>query len=77
MANQELKLDLRGVACPMNFVKTQLFLDKLQSGDRVEVFLDKGEPMESVSKSVVQEGHHLEESEELEDGYCRILIRKA
>lgn len=71
------KLDLRGVACPMNFVKTQLFLDKLSSGDRVEVLLDQGEPVESVSKSVVQEGHVLEESQVAEEGHCRILIRKA
>lgn len=73
----ELKtLDLRGVACPMNFVKTQLFLDKMSSGEKVEVLLDQGEPFESVSKSVVQEGHVVEENQAFEEGHCRILIRK-
>ena len=40
----EFDLDLRGVACPMNFVKTRLFLDKIQEGDLVRVLLDGGEP---------------------------------
>ena len=71
------KLDLRGVACPMNFVKTQLFLDKLASGEQVEVVLDQGEPAQSVNKSVVQEGHLLEENQLMDGGLCRLLIRKA
>ncbi len=54
------QLDLRGVACPMNFVKTRLFLDKIPSGDTVEVQLDNGEPVESVSASVTAEGHTVE-----------------
>ena len=73
----EHKLDLKGVACPMNFVKTQLYLDKLKEGELLEVILDQGEPAESVTKSVVQEGHCLEVQEEFQDNYFRIVIRKS
>ena len=71
------KLDLKGVACPMNFVKTQLFLDKLNEGELLEVILDLGEPSESVSKSVIQEGHTVELNETIDDTHCRIVIRKS
>ena len=71
------KLDLKGVACPMNFVKTQLFLDKLNKGDLLEVTLDIGEPSESVSQSVVAEGHQVESNEAIDKTYCRIVIRKS
>ncbi|MBU6451595.1 MAG: sulfurtransferase TusA family protein [Cyanobacteria bacterium REEB67] len=71
------QLDLRGVACPMNFVKTKLRLDKLEGGDLLEVLLDKGEPFESVSESVQADGHVLEKAE-LDPGqsFATLLIRK-
>lgn len=70
------ELDLRGVACPMNFVKTRLFLDKIQAGDILKVTLDAGEPVESVSSSIQSEGHTIEETVEIEaDVFC-LTIRK-
>jgi sulfite reductase (ferredoxin) len=75
MARHEL--DLRGVACPMNFVKTRLFLDKMQPGDTVTVFLDQGEPVESVSSSVQAEGHAIESSLAMPEGYFAVSIKKA
>jgi TusA-related sulfurtransferase len=75
MSNYEL--DLRGVACPMNFVKTKLFLDKMRPGDRLVVLLDAGEPVESVSSSVEAEGHRVEQMQELPDGHFSVAIRKS
>lgn len=71
------ELDLRGVACPMNFVKTRLFLDKINSGDIVRVTLDAGEPVESVSFSIQSEGHTIEETVEVETDVFCLTIRKA
>ncbi|HEY9775510.1 MAG TPA: sulfurtransferase TusA family protein [Planktothrix sp.] len=73
----EHHLDLRGVACPMNFVKTRLFLDKIAPGDVVTVLLDPGEPVESVSSSVQSEGHSIEKSEQMPGGYFQVEIKKA
>ena len=50
-------LDLTGVACPMNWVKTKLALEKLGAGDELTVRLDVGEPLESVPRSAREDGH--------------------
>lgn len=70
------QLDLRGVACPMNFVKTRLFLDKVPAGDVIDVLLDDGEPVESVSSSVAAEGHAIEQPIKCPEGHCLLTIRK-
>ena len=51
------ELDLRGVACPMNWVKTKLALERLAPGDSISVRLDPGEPIESVPRSAEEDGH--------------------
>lgn len=72
----EHNLDLRGVACPMNFVKTRLFLDKLPLGDILKVLVDAGEPVESVCNSLKEEGHEIMDSQEQGPGYFQVTIRK-
>ena len=69
--------DFRGVACPMNFVKTRLALDTVDSGKLLEIWLDNGEPIENVPGSVekLNEGHQIVERVS-EDGYWKVLIRK-
>ena len=52
-------LDLRGVACPMNWVKTKLALEQLAPGDELTVRLDAGEPIESVPRSAREDGHEV------------------
>jgi len=50
-------LDLTGVACPMNWVKIKLALERLAPGDELTVRLDPGEPLESVPRSAREDGH--------------------
>lgn len=50
-------LDLTGVACPMNWVRTKLALERLAPGEALEVLLDPGEPVESVPRSAREDGH--------------------
>lgn len=69
------KLDLRGVSCPMNFVKTKLQLEKMNVGEILEVWIDLGEPVESVPPSVVEEGYEILLEEEV-DNYFKLLIKK-
>jgi TusA-related sulfurtransferase len=59
----------------MNFVKTRLFLDKIASGDLLEVQLDNGEPVDSVSASVAAEGHTVEKIDKTTD-FSILSIRK-
>lgn len=69
------ELDLRGVICPYNFVKTKLQLDTLEVGSRLVVLLDDGEPIQNVPKSIMNEGHQVLTQEKV-DAYYRIVIQK-
>ena len=51
------ELDLRGVVCPMNWVKAKLALEELNPGDVLTLKLDPGEAIESVPSSARDDGH--------------------
>ena len=68
--------DLRGVLCPMNFVKTKLELATMQSGEVLEIWLDDGKPIENVPGSVKLEGHEILSQTQHTDGYWQVLIKK-
>lgn len=69
-------LDLSGVKCPINFVKTKLKLEEMESGQLLEVVVDDGEPIRSVPKSLKDEGHKILKVEDL-GGRFRLVIRKS
>lgn len=69
-------LDLRGVLCPINFVKTKLKLEEMTVGQVLEVVLDDGEPMRNVPRSVKAEGHKIIRVEKQPDSTYKLLIRK-
>ncbi len=67
--------DLRGVACPLNFVKTKIELAKLKSGETLEIWLDDGAPIENVPGSVKAEGHKIISQKKIAD-YWSVVINK-
>ncbi len=69
------ELDLRGVICPYNFVKTKLKLESMEPGQILAVILDDGEPIRNVPQSVSNEGHTVIAQEDLSGSY-RVVIRK-
>ena len=69
------ELDLRGVICPYNFVKTKLKLENMQSGEILAVLLDAGEPIRNVPQSIRNEGQEVLRQEPIE-GAFRIFIKK-
>lgn len=70
------KKDLRGVLCPMNFVRTKLELAAMQSGEILEILLDDGKPIENVPGSVKLEGHEVISQKQEPEGHWTVLIRK-
>ncbi|HZN45709.1 MAG TPA: sulfurtransferase TusA family protein, partial [Nitrospiraceae bacterium] len=70
--------DLRGVACPMNYVKTKLKLEMMDAGEKLEVWLDAGDPIRNVPMSVRNDGHKImkEEPLDLDAKHFKILIEK-
>ncbi|GAB6012465.1 sulfurtransferase TusA family protein [Viscerimonas tarda] len=67
--------DLRGVACPMNFVQTKILLSPMKSGEALEIWLDDGQPIANVPGSVRGEGHEILEQVEVAD-YWKVVIKK-
>jgi sulfite reductase (ferredoxin) len=67
--------DLRGVACPMNFVQVKILLSPMKIGEDLEVWLDDGQPIVNVPGSVRGEGHEIREQLRVED-YWKVVIRK-
>ncbi|HBH78556.1 MAG TPA: hypothetical protein DDY39_01910 [Nitrospira sp.] len=70
--------DLRGVACPMNYVKTKLKLEMMDTGEKLEVWLDAGEPIKNVPMSLKNDGHKvlIQEALEADASHYRILVEK-
>ena len=72
-ANAEI--DLRGVMCPYNYIKTKLKLEGMAPGQILAVILDEGEAIQNVPRSVENDGHIIVQQEPYQSGH-RILIRK-
>ena len=70
------ELDLRGVICPYNFVKTKLKLETMEPGQILSVILDDGDPIRNVPMSVSNEGHEVLSQEPLQQSY-RVFIRRS
>lgn len=70
--------DLRGVACPLNYVKTKLKLEMMDAGEQLEVWLDAGEPIKNVPMSLRNDGHKIliQEPLESEAAHFKILVEK-
>jgi sulfite reductase (ferredoxin) len=71
-------LDLRGVMCPLNYVKTKLKLEMMDTGERLEVWLDAGDPIKNVPMSLKNDGHKIlaEEPLEAEAAHFKLLVEK-
>ena len=69
------RLDLSGVQCPINWVRTKLALEEMEPGQVLEVVLDRGEPIRNVPRSAKEEGHRIVEVEKMGEQY-RLLIEK-
>ena len=71
----DAELDLRGVICPYNFVKTKLKLETMGAGQVLAVILDDGEPIRNVPRSVSDDGHTVLRQESLNHSH-RVFIKK-
>lgn len=75
LPSSDVELDLRGVICPYNFVKTKLKLETMSQGQVLSVLLDDGDPIRNVPRSVENEGHTVLSQERVDQAY-RVLIRR-
>ena len=68
--------DLRGVKCPLNFVKAKVELAKIQSQETIAFQLDDGDPIRNVPKSIQSEGHEIISIDDNYDGYNLLVVKK-
>ncbi|MDP6685509.1 MAG: sulfurtransferase TusA family protein, partial [Candidatus Omnitrophota bacterium] len=72
---KNMVLDLKGTPCPINYVKAKLFLENIDQGDIVDIFLDEGEPIQNVSMSLKNDGHQILEKEK-QNGFYKLVVKK-
>ena len=68
-------IDLTGVICPMNFVKTKAALANLQPGELLEVILDEGDAILNVPRSLKEDGHQVLSVENLGETF-KVIVQK-
>lgn len=68
--------DLRGVECPLNFIKSKVELQKLAVNEELTLFLDDGEAMDNVPRSLELEGHEIISTSWEEDNYWKVVVQK-
>ena len=68
-------MDLKGVACPFNYVQAKVRLEQMQLGELLEITIDDGEPIENVPLSLKNDGHEIIDTKKIGQHY-RLTIRK-
>jgi tRNA 2-thiouridine synthesizing protein A len=70
-----LILDLRGVPCPLSFVRAKLRLERVDVGGTLQIWLDGGEPIEQVPNSLSIDGHQIGEIVAKEDFFVLTVVK--
>lgn len=68
-------MDLRGVKCPINYVKAKIRLEEMEVGETLLLYLDEGEPIRNVPSSLKNDGQEILRMEKVGD-YYELLVRK-
>lgn len=69
-------LDITREHCPMTFVKTKIELSRLHKGDRLEVLLTEGEPLDNVPGSSEEQGYKVISVEKVSENIHKVIIEK-
>ncbi len=69
------ELDLRGVLCPMNFVRAKIELEQIDVGEALDILLDEGEPARNVPASFADQGQEVVSVAD-EGGHFRVRVQR-
>ncbi len=69
-------IDIRGLVCPMTFVKAKLAIEDMAPGEILEIVLDYEEASRSIPKSMEAHDHEVMKVEKVNDTDWVLLIRK-
>ncbi len=68
-------MDLRGVKCPINYVKAKIKLETMDVGKTLLLYLDEGEPIRNVPSSLKNDGQEILRMEKRGE-YYELLVKK-
>jgi len=69
-------IDISDEVCPMSFVLTKMELEKMESGQLLELVCKAGESVRSISIQVKDEGHLIKSVNKESDTHFRLQILK-
>ncbi len=70
------ELDIRGVVCPITFVKSKLTLEKMAVGQVLKVLIDYPPSAENVPRSLENEGNEILSLTETDGPLWTLLVKK-
>ncbi|MCM8833088.1 MAG: sulfurtransferase TusA family protein [Candidatus Omnitrophica bacterium] len=76
MKNNILKLDITKDNCPITFVKAKLFMENLKKGEKTEILLTEGEPLENLPKALEEQGYKVLNINYVKDNIYKLLVEK-
>lgn len=75
-AKADASIDITDVVCPITFVKVKVALEDLEDGQKLDVHLNDGEPIQNVPRSLKDEGHKVLSVSKNDDGTYEMLVEK-
>lgn len=69
-------IDITNEVCPMTFVRTKLRLERMRSGEILNVRLKGDEPLRNVPRAAREEGHTILDIRDAGDAHV-VSIRRA
>jgi TusA-related sulfurtransferase len=75
-AGLPIRLDLRGVKCPLNWAHAKVRLEQMSRGQILELILDDPRGARDIPRAAEAEGYVMLESIALEGGIFRMRIEK-
>ena len=69
-------LDLRGVVCPNNAMRSRLVMSGLPEGSELEIYLDDGSPIENVPGALVADGHIVKKRQKKENFWILSVVKR-
>jgi tRNA 2-thiouridine synthesizing protein A len=77
MSSQDnIRLDLRGVKCPLNWAHAKVRLEQMERGQVLELVLDDPRGYRDIPRAAEAEGYAILASDAREDGSFLIKIEK-
>ena len=69
-------IDIKGLVCPMTFVKAKLAIEGMEEGEVLEILLDYEEASRSIPNSMKEHGHEVLCVEKTNETDWMLRIRK-